>query len=185
MARYKDDNRDQLKMIPVALLNRCFFVVFILSVFFTNASNSESIPSCYEIVKTKTKAGASPNCAPLIINNDIAFDVINYFNGKRISYDWYFFVAEKDSKMTYKAKWDALSLFVSSVQSLYEENSDIYFVIYPESDREKSLINLGQYPAEKIIGYAKYVLPKNPFSSNKDHVFPENHHKRIYKLIVY
>jgi len=46
------------------------------------------------------------------------------------------------------------------------------------------LLMMGDYPESKIFARAMYVMRKNLFSSSKN-IFPEGHHERIYRFIVY
>ena len=151
-----------------------------------NVSYAKDIPSCYYLAQEKNTAGASDDRAPIVIDNDLSFNFIKDLNGKRINYDWYFFFSKKDAKEAgYSIKWKTLSVAISSVQSLHGENADVYLVLYPESDNDKLMLSLGAYPESKVIGYGKYVMPKNLFNSNNENSFPNLHHKRLYKLIVY
>ncbi len=156
----------------------------IILIFSATALRAENIPSCIEIASKKDKPGASANCAPIILSNDKAFEIIKTFNIKKVGYDRYVFMKKEELlKADHKSKWELLALMVSAVQSLYEENVDCYIAVLPETDAEKTALILGSYPESKVAAHAKYVWPDlKPHPGRK---WPANHHQRLYKLIVY
>ncbi len=163
------------------------YISFFLVVFVVNVNASSEIPSCLEIANKMSAPGASEKCAPIIIDNDIAFKSLNNPSIKKIGFDRYLFISEDDLKNTApKTLWKVLVLIVSSVQSLHDENADVYIALRPKTETDEMLLALGQYPEKYIKAHARYVMPKIVFPADPGKkVFPSGHHERTYVLIVY
>ena len=157
-----------------------------LSAAMANASYAQELQGCINLAKNKTGSGASQNCAPMILDNDLSFKLIKDLNGKKINYDWYVFIPKDEIKtIKHNMRWQLLSSMVSAIQSLYGENADVFLTTIPESENEKLMLMIGEYPMDKILGHAKYIVPDDLFENNKTKKYPEGHHKRLYKLIIY
>jgi len=155
---------------------KSFLVLFLLS---TQIIYAAEIPSCMDMVMDKP--GASEICSPPIISNKEAFEGIQLTKIKKIGYNWFLLgTREQWKKVSTKMIWQNLIISIMSIQSLYGENVDVYFVILPLSKADF----LGVIPQEKIKAVAKYKTPENLFG-NGDNTFPKNHHKRLYTLIVF
>ncbi len=162
---------------------------FILTIIFYSIIYSQSIPSCFDIVKTKTQPGVIPKCAPIRLPDSMAYEMLYGEFGKnkikKINYNWYVFLT-KNEKVNTATLWKLLVTVVSSVQTLYEENADVFIVVIPETESEAQLLLLGQYPSDKIKAYAKYFISDDLFNLDKR----KNNYKRecfhrTYKLFVY
>jgi len=152
----------------------------------TNASQMGEFPSCTEVVRSRSSLGASPPCAPRIIDNDAALQAVK--KAEKISYRYYVFLTEREwQSVSYKDRWNFLALLVCAIQSLYDENSDVFFVVTPASDLEKTLLTLGQYPKNKLKAHGRYMMAEtiSLSHSGKEESFPPGHKKRLYTLIVY
>lgn len=132
----------------------CLVFAFCLSVVPGTAVYSADIPSCTDIALGRSKPGASPKCAPQIIDNDRAFQILK--NAEQISFKWYVFGSESDWKrIPYSQLWLSLAMTVSAIQSLHDLNSDVLFVVTPSNDLEKLMLLQSQYPLKKIKAHAR------------------------------
>ena len=121
----------------------CLVFAFCLSVAPCAAIYSADIPSCTDIARGRSTPGASPKCAPQIIDNDRAFQILK--NAEQISFKWYVFGNESDWKrIPHSQLWSSLAMTVSAIQSLYDTNSDVLFVVTPSNDLEKLMLLQGQ-----------------------------------------
>ena len=178
---------DKIKGRGISMYIRNFVIIaliFISSLLVSSILKAENIHSCINEASNRNKAGASTNCAPVILSNDTAFEIIKTFNVVKVGYDRYIFMKkEKLSKIDYKRKWELIALMVSAVQSLYGENADCYLASLPETEADKTALMLDSYPESRIAACAKYVWPD--LKSHPERKWPPNHHERLYKLIVY
>src|SRR5687768_7412303 len=143
------------------------------------------IPSCSEIASQRSQPGASPKCAPRIIENDRAFEILK--NAEQIAFKWYLFGSESDWKKIPRDKmWSLLALTVSAIQSLHDSDGDVIFAISPNSDFEKLMLLQGQYPPKKIKAHARYMASESLALIGKEPKgYPPGHKERLYTLIVY
>ena len=162
------------------------FVVIISILFSVNAFSNE-IPSCIQVVANKNSPGAAPDCAPLIMENEKAFKMIQQLKAQKLGHNWYVFFSKeglknlKKDKQPYSFVWKMLALLVSATQTLYEHFGDLYVVITPKNKEELQKLLIGTYPQNKTIAFAKSVLPSNLLKLK----FPPKHRHEIYRLIVY
>jgi hypothetical protein len=161
-------------------------IIFFVFIFLVNTQFAfgQNIPSFMEIAEKRTKPGASPTCAPHIMDNGTAFEVLKPF--KKIGYDYYLFATEKEwEKIEYNERWRVLAIAVSAMQSLYGDNCDVYLAVTPKTEMDKLMLGLNP-TMDRIKGHAKYIyrVPKNLFGSKTER-FPARHHERLYNLIVY
>lgn len=163
----------------------CLILAFCLSVVPGTAVNSADIPSCTDIALGRSKPGASPPCAPQIIDNDRAFQILK--NAEQISFKWYVLRSESDWKrLPHSQLWFSLATTVSAIQSLYDMNSDVLFVVPPSNDLEKLMLLQGQYPLKKIKAHARYMMSETlGLIGKRPEGYPPGHKERLYTLIVY
>lgn len=141
---------------------------------------AQQIPSCIEFAESQIYRGASPDCAPLKLSNADAFEVLDLLNVKKSGYSYFVTLTKPEwNVLDYKDIWEMLSLMVSAIQSLYSTNSDVYFV----AGMTGLPILLSDLPQDRIVARAIYT--RRPISLNSKEVFPPDHHKRLYTLIVY
>jgi hypothetical protein len=160
-------------------------VASLISVVGTTSLHGSDIPSCSVIAASRSQPGASPKCAPQIIENDKAFQVLK--SAEQIAFKWYIFGSESEWKKLPPDKvWGLLALTVSAIQSLHDSNADVMFVVSPNGDAEKLLLLYGQYPSKKIKAHARYMASETiELKGEERKGYPPGHKQRLYTLIVY
>lgn len=159
-------------------------LILIAMVIFQNVAYSGELPSCIEVAANRQKPGAAPDCAPMIIDNNEAFQLLSQTRAQKLGPRWCIFLTEKAfedlkrDKNPYELVWEMLAMTVSATQTLYEDMRDIYIAIMPKNETEMAKFIRGEYG--KILAYAKSTLP-NPFETE----FPPKHRHSVYRLIVY
>ncbi len=146
---------------------------------------AETVPSCHDDIAVKeNKPATSPVCTPTILSNEVSLDFLKKFGAKKIKQKWYIFLSEKDIKegFDYSSRWKTISLFVSAVQSLFDEKADCYIVQTPQTAQEKEALLAGNYPHELIAAAAEHAKAEQAINEND---WPEYHHHLLYKLAVY
>ncbi len=164
---------------------RIILLIFLfIAIPFQEIVYSEKLPSCIEVVADRQKPGAAPDCAPMILDNDEAFQYISQMKAQKLENKWCIFFTEKafeelkHDKNPYELIWKMLAMIVSATQTLYEDMRDIYIAILPKNETEMAKFLTGRY--SNILAYAKSTLP-NPFETE----FPPQHRHYAYRLIVY
>ena len=168
-------------------IHKFFLGCGIMFVMLTAASFclAETIPSCHDDIAVKHNApGTSPMCTPAILSNDVSLDFLKKFGAKKIKQKWYIFLSEKDVKggFDYASRWQTISLFVSAVQSLFNEKADCFIVQIPQTAQEKEALLAGKYPKELVAASGEHSQPEHAVNEND---WPEYHHHLVYKLAVY
>lgn len=145
---------------------------------------AKKTPSCSDDIAAKSvKAGTSPECAPVLLDNETSIDFLKKFFVKKIKSKWYIFLSEKDfaGEFNQSARWISLSMLISSVQSLYNDKADCFIVRIPKTEKEKEALLAGNYPKELIAAHGQFVSGED--SEKKD--WQEYHHHLLYKMTVY
>ena len=112
---------------PRQVLLRLFFTAILVEFLLPkNVIWADEIPSCTEVARSRSSPGASPSCAPRIVDNDAAFQAIR--KAEKINSNYYVFMTEREwQSLSYKDRWSLLALVVSGIQSLYDANSEVFF----------------------------------------------------------
>ncbi len=142
-------------------------------------------PSCHDDVATlMKKPGESPLCTPPIIKPEIAKDFLNKFKVKKIKEKWYLFLSPADFQGGYDAasRWEAISILVSAIESLFQEKAECLIVKIPETAAEKAALLAGTYPKKLVAAIGRHAQKEKEIAE-KD--WPEYHHHLFYKLTVY
>ena len=161
-------------------MKRLLMLVLLAAAELASPAAAQEIPSCLEFADKQTAPGASPDCAPINITNAEAFNVLQEFKVQKSGYDY--FIARRTDEwesLSSSAIWQLLALVVSAIQSLYNENSDVYFI----ADVGRAPMFLDEVPQDQIV--ARAIYPSPSLLLNPTEVYPPGHHERMYTLIVY
>ena len=172
--------------IIVIIVAACLLSILLpLSPCFAYKSGSAT-PSCHDdIAATKTEAGTSPDCSPVIYDRERSLEILNGSGAKKINGKWYIFIsaAEFEGTLDIPSRWKTISLLISAVESMFNEQAECFLVRIPETDKDKEDLLTGNYPQRLIAASAKPVeLPAEEKSSKK---WPEYHHPLLYTITVY
>ncbi len=142
------------------------------------------IPSCVRLAGEMTSRGAMPDCAPMSLPNDTAFDVLEEFHVERVGDDYYVLADQAvwdDLEIT--AIWEMLAYSISSLQTLYDSPCDLTFMSIPSGyDAVADGLSLTSLPDDAVV--ARAIFKSAGELSILDE-FPYNHSEMRYTLIVY
>ncbi|MGE0256968.1 MAG: hypothetical protein AB7N54_20030 [Alphaproteobacteria bacterium] len=145
------------------------------------AANAAELPSCGEFSEKQTTPGASPECAPPTMPNNLAFEVLH---GKvpvvKYGFEYYVVLPRSEwNTIEIGQVWFLLTSVVSAIQSLYGENSAVWLIVKPQTARDATALTLADPPPHLLVARARYAWRGQRIEA------PAGHFAKPYVLIVY